>query len=458
MSSLVPIKLLQSIEMVYDLMNQSYEKFSLFKRTDKVNFEEKLRYVKALTERDVTSLKVGIHKKIVLAKILEGILKEVDSKFSGKPYVNAQSDLGSALSEFQSQLINLLIRYEESENRVLLHYSQFPTYSRDWNNTTRVSRGLVIDLDDYKVIVHPYNKFFNYFEAPETKEDNLPDLPYEVATKLDGSEGILYPAKDGSLRIITKGGFNTEQGAFATSILLSKYAKQAQEIQTRRLFDNYTFTFEILYSKDDPNRIVVAYDEADLRLIGVRDLRTGEELSYAKVIEMAKELGFAHTELEDLTLEEIMEAKKERENFEGWVVRFENGLYMKIKCENYLDLHGARFGSSIKSVWNLLREEKWDDFISSIPEEIKHVPEALHKKLIKFATKHTREIEHEFYSLPRSFESQKEFALYVQNNVEQYLRSYMFQLRAGKEINVFDNTWLKFKTQFDKWEKENEID
>lgn len=449
MTQLVPLKFVKSVETIYELLNNQFSKFSLFKVTNKVGFDEKVKFIKSLTEKDVS--KLSNEQKMFLGKILENILQEINSKFSGKPYVTTQSDLANALSEYQSQLINLIIKYEESENRVLLHYSQFPTYSRDWNNLTKYSRGIVFDLDDYSIVVHPYDKFFNYLEHEETKDNNLPDLPYEVSTKLDGSEGILYPAKDGSIRIITKGSFDSEQGKFATELLWSKYKHQVNFISTRRLYNNYTFTFEIIYSKDDPNRIVVAYDEPDLRLIGVRDLKTNKDLSYAEVIKMAQSLGFPHTEVEEITLEEIMYAREERENFEGWVVRFENGLYMKIKCAAYLDLHGARFGSSLKSVFNLLKEEKWDDFIASVPEEIKPIPEAIQKRLIKFARYHTREITNIYYSLPE-FESQKEFALYVQNNVDSASRGYMFKLRTGKEVNVFDKTWMNFKILFEAWE------
>ncbi|AEO93524.1 RNA ligase and tail fiber protein attachment catalyst [Bacillus phage G] len=452
MQDLVPIKVIKAVEMVYDILKLPFEKFSLFSKSKSVSFEEKLDFVKKLTPKDVNSIKVAIHQKIMLGKILEGIMKEIDSPFYKKKYVNAQSsDLATVLNEFQSQLINLLIRYEATENRVLLHYSQFPTYSRDWNNSTRYSRGIVIDLDDYNVVVHPYDKFFNYLEMKETKDENLPDLPYEAATKLDGSEGILYPAKNGDLRIITKGGFHTDQGKFATELLWSKYAKQAQYVKDSKLFDYYTFTFEILYAQDDPNRIVVAYNDADLRLIGVKDLKTHQDLSYAEVIKMAKELGFAHTELEDITLEEILEEREKRENFEGWVVRFSNGLYMKIKCKAYLDLHGARFGSSIKSVFVLLKEEKWDDFISSIPEEIKHVPEALQKRVIKFARYQTKKAHDLYLTLPQ-VESQKDFAIYVNQNIPKEFRDYMFKIRSGKEVNVFDSTWLRFKAGLENWE------
>lgn len=449
MSSVVPIKVLKSIEMIYDLFNYPFNDFKLFSTTKSVNFDEKLIFVKQITEQDVSDIEVFTQKRIFLVKILKEILKEIDSPH----FISIQKSPFDLLVDYQEQLRNLIIKYDVSENNVLLHYSQFTTYSRDWNNLTKFSRGLIIDLDAYKVVAHPYDKFHNYLEIPATQEENLPDLPYEVATKLDGSEGILYPLKNGTIKIITKGSFESEQGVFATELLWSKYHKQANIIIDRRLYNNYTLTFEILYSHDDPNRIVVAYDEPDLRLIGVKDLNTSQDLSYSEVIAMAKELGFPHTELEKITLEEIKVERKTRENFEGWVVHFENGLRMKIKCDPYLELHGARFGSTVRAIWHILFEGRWDDFISSVPQDMKAIPENIYNRIIEYARDYRKDLHSIYNSLPK-IESDKEFALYVNKNVEKEFKSYMFTIRQGAEIEMFRVRWTTFREKYYRWEEE----
>lgn len=458
MSSFVPIKLIQSVEIIYDLLTEGYSKFSLFKPTNNVDFEEKYKFVRSYS---IDDLKLFIKNKAVqhrvfLAKVLEDIMKVIDSKYYQVYHISFQKDIEEVFTEFQAQLRNVNMRYLQEENRVLLHYSVFPTYSRDWNNLTLYSRGIVIDLDSYNVVVHPYDKFFNYLETKETSADNLPELPYEVGVKLDGSEGILYPTKDGKIRIITKGGFNTEHGKFATDLFLSKYQKQAEHILSTKLFIDYTFVFEILYDKNDINRIVVAYEEADLRLIGIRDLKTGRMLSYKEVIDFAKRLNLPSTEIENITLDEILELRKDRENFEGWVVRYENELYMKIKCEPYLDAHGARFGTSLKAVFNLIKEEKWDDFISSIAEENRGVPESLHKSLIKFAKDYMKKIYSLYDEIPK-FENQKDFAIYVNKNIDREFTGFMFALRKGEEVNIFNISWSFFKIKYEAWEAKQTV-
>jgi RNA ligase len=424
------------------------------KTLDFTDFNEKLMFVKSMSVNDIKLHQFLRNKQLVtvLSELIDSVqpkdFKELSRMkmffFGAKHYFEA----------FKDQLSKTYIRYEQEENRVLMHYSPIATYSRDWNNSTRVARGLVVDLDDYTTVVHPYDKFHNMYEVKETQVENLPKVPYEAAVKLDGSEGILYPLKKGGVKVITKGGFNTEQGQFATKILFDKYATQAQTIIDQKLYEKYTIVFEIIYSKEDPNRIVVQYDESDLKVIGVRDLESGRMLTYKEVSEFARNLGFPATEIENVTLEEIMELRKDRENFEGWVVRFANGLYMKIKCEPYLEAHGARFGTSLKAVFMLIKEEKWDDFIATIIPENRTTPEVLYKQLTDFATYYTKNVLEAYESIP-VIENQKEFALYVQQNVEKQFQSYMFQLRLGKDINVFKLTWSNFKKAFDEWEAQN---
>lgn len=456
MSRHTPIKVLQAIEIIYDLLTQKYSQFSFFKSTDKCSFDEKVKFVKTYSNDEIKKFIQNntVQTRVVLTKVLEDIMKAIDSIYYQKYNVSFQKDLEEIFTEFQNQLKNVYIRVNE-ENRVLLHYSTIPTYSRDWNNLTKYSRGMVIDLETYQIVVHPYDKFYNYMEREETKPENLPNLDYEVSVKLDGSEGILYPMKSGEVKIITKGGLDTEQGRFGTKILWEKYANSAKKIMAEKLYQDYTYTFEILYDKNDINRIVVAYEESDLRLIGVRDLKTGKTLSYKEVIQIAKDLGFAYTELEKITLDEILELKKDKENFEGWVLRYENELYMKIKCDPYLDAHGARFGTSIKAVFRLIKDGKWDDFISSLAEENRGIPEALNKRLVKFATHHAREVFSFYDSIPQ-LETQKEFGLYVQKNIPRELMGYMFTIRAGKEIDVFDQLWSSFKSKFESWESKQD--
>lgn len=441
----VPIEFLKSVDVVFEFFQGS--------RDDDVDFESRVRFVKSLNDSDLSDL--NDRQTRFLIKILTSVLMMIDPDGYGSLGGN-DTDLRSVLSAYRDELRNVYIHYDKNENRVLMHYSDEAMYFRRWNNLTRVCRGLVVDLDDYSVVVHPYDKFFNENEMPETKLENLPLLPYEVAVKLDGSEGILYPTKDGDLRIITKGGFNSDYGRYGSKILWSKYDRAARRIMAEKLYNDYTFVFEIIYDKYDTNKIVVEYDEPDLKLIGIRDLRNDRMLSYTEAIDFAKDLGLSYVELEALTITDLMRLRGERDNFEGWVVRFENGLYVKVKCLSYLELHRAKFNTTLRHVFELIGDGRWDDFSSSASDDVRRIVSQLYDRIMDFVNDYTKDIVNHYNSIPR-FENQKDFALYVEANVPHRLRGYMYRLRKGMDIDLFSLPWSKFKDLYDEWEEAKRI-
>lgn len=384
-----------------------------------------------------------------LFDVIDSDTKILLSEMRGSSY------LEKLIRVFQHTLECVYFRLDESETRLLLHYSQIATYSRNWNKFTRMSRGIVLDMNSKKIIVHPYDKFFNLNEMFETQSENLPSINYEDAEKLDGSEGIMYVDTNGKIKIITKGGFSTEQGEFATKVLYSKYGKllNGLENQWKEVLKDYTLIFEILYSNSDRNKIVVNYgNEPDLRIIGVRDLNTGELLSYSEVIQFSKTLGFPSIKLETMSLEKMLKEKSKRQNFEGWVRRYENGLYVKVKCDEYLELHSHRFGTSEKAVWHLLREDKWDDFISNVPEDFVPTSKSIHMKLIEFIEAEHSKIKELYNEIPE-ISDKKEFAMYVENNIEHNYKQFMYILRSNKEIDYLKTiiSWSKFRDRMNKY-------
>jgi RNA ligase. len=415
-----------------------------------INNETLNHIIDILTKNQLIEINYDNFNRKDIEKILRSKVKDLNNFI--EQHVSFNDMLTIHFLEFKRQIqINIYIKYNEQDNRILFHYSPIPTYSGDWNNLTIISRGIVYDLDLNKVVAHSYDKFHNYMEKEYLLPHNLPKCGYEIVTKLDGSEGILYPPKENSpLRIITKGGFDSEQGKFATELLYSKYKNQVDFIIKHKLWEKYTITFEILYDKSNPNKIVVNYDEPDLKVIGIRDLQTGECLPYEVVIESAKQMGFPATDIHDLLLDDILKLSETMSNFEGWVVRYSNGLYMKIKCKEYLESHGARFGTSPKYVFLLLQQEKYDDFISSVKEEFQYVPNNIRDSLVSFVEERTKKI-HEIYDSIPKFESQKDFALYVQQNIDKEYMGYMFELRNKGNIDLFKRRWSEMKHYYKEW-------
>lgn len=440
------IEVIESIERIYEIIKPP---FSLFRK--KLNFVEKVKYIQnySLETSDGKRFKLvgGEREQLIIeiSEVIFGVMK-TDTMIAMSEVWHPKIAIFK-LFDFYKLLLNCVyFRLDDSETRLLMHYGQLATYGREWNEFTRKTRGMVVDLKTKEIVVYPHDKFHNLNEIEETERENLPDLPYEDAEKLDGSMGILYPEVDGTLRIITKGSFYSEQSQFATEVLYDRFKHQASNF-TKELLKKYTFVFEIIYANNDANRIVVDYGtNPDLRLIGMRNMETLEMLSYAEVIEWANKLGFPTVNIETMDLDKMLEEKETRTNFEGWVRRYENGLFVKVKCAEYLEHHGAKYGSSEKGVWRLLREDKWDDFIANVPEEFSPTAKMIHKKLTDFINAKTHTA-HKIYSSLPQIENRKEFAQYVLENVEKEYIPFIFQLKDGAEINYLKTviSWAKFR-------------
>ena len=138
----------------------------------------------------------------------------------------------------------------------IYNYSKQASAEHIWNEATELCRGLILDKD-MNIVARPFAKFYNYEELVE-QHIEIPDLPFEVYEKLDGSLGILYFA-DGKPYIATRGSFESDQAKHATGILYAKYADVIDQLD-----QNKTYLFEIIYN--DPKaraNLVVDYGDAD---------------------------------------------------------------------------------------------------------------------------------------------------------------------------------------------------
>src|SRR6267154_5275283 len=97
-------------------------------------------------------------------------------------------------------------------------YSDQCTHERYWTDITRSARGIVLEKETGEVICFAPTKFFNLFEMPETKLENLPDWGYEITEKMDGSAGLIY-FYDNEWKINTLGSFQSDQAIKALEIL-----------------------------------------------------------------------------------------------------------------------------------------------------------------------------------------------------------------------------------------------
>jgi RNA ligase len=312
----------------------------------------------------------------------------------------------------------------------IYNYSRTCQYDKLWDEITLNCRGLVLD-NEGNVIAKPFPKFFNYEEYG--KED-IPWELFDVYEKMDGSLGICFHY-NGEWYMATRGSFTSEQAKKGILILESKY-------DLGRLSTKNTYLFEIIY---DSNRIVCKYDYEDVILLGAYniddcnevDVQTNYYQNYFNVVLAYKTWGESFDELK----KEIPSSK------EGYVIRFKNGMRMKIKGDEYVRLHRILTNFSTTDIWELLRTNgNMDEFLDRVPDEFDNWVRMIVLELkagfenIKFRSS----IDFEYYK-GESNGDKKQFALAIENN--EY-RSILFSMWDGKSYE--DTIWKMIKP---KWSK-----
>ena len=239
-------------------------------------------------------------------------------------------------------------------------YTERCVYDGLWDLATISARGLILDLAAKKIVATPFPKFFNLGE----RDGTAPDLPFEVTEKLDGSLIIIFHHQ-GHWRTATKGAFDSPQAVWARERLAER--------DLSPLKPGTTYLAEATYPE---NRIVVHHDIAALRLLAAYD-GSGQELPFAEIEKIGAATNMPAAKRHSFnSLAELMKTTKTLpKTEEGFVLRFENGLRLKVKGDEYKRIHALisrvtplamweamAAGSDLESVRRDLPEEFWGDF------------------------------------------------------------------------------------------------
>jgi RNA ligase len=156
----------------------------------------------------------------------------------------------------------------------------------------------------------------------------------------------------------TRGSFTSEQAVKGKEML--------DKLNTHfGLIPGYTYLFEIIYPE---NRIVVDYGGAErLVVLGCYNNETGIEGNIDEMVNV----GFEVVTKYNTFGEGFDELKREISNSkEGYVIRFKNGMRMKIKGDEYVRLHRILTNFSTTDIWELLMNKgDMDEFLERVPDE-----------------------------------------------------------------------------------------
>ena len=133
--------------------------------------------------------------------------------------------------------------------------------------------------------------------------------------------------------------------------------------------DGYTYCFEMIYPR---SRIVVDYHgRSEMVLLAVINTVSRKEIDHHAE---GERLGLSYAHSFGLTnishIQQYLSEESSGIDEEGFVIKYGNGLRLKIKSEDYRNLHRTITGLSARMVWDELRQGKsLDDLISLIPDE-----------------------------------------------------------------------------------------
>lgn len=289
----------------------------------------------------------------------------------------------------------------------------------------RECRGLVFCNKTKRILRRPFHKFFNIGQREETLPANV-DLskPHVVLDKLDGS--LIAPFRDHQGTIIwgTKMcamDFHERVAAFVST------QPQYTMFVNQCLRYNLSPCFEYVGPE---NRIVLNYQEEDLFLTALRDINTGEYVSYKEMALEAERLNVPYVRAFDSwnNIDEFIEHARNLEDVEGFIVRFNDGTMVKAKCDWYVQIHRAKEKILFdRHIVEMILDETIDDVKSMLPfedcEKLTKFERDFHYKLNAVVAGIFIELEAlKLYNIDR-----KTFALTRATEMDSYTRAVIFR-------------------------------
>ena len=349
-----------------------------------------------------------------------------------------------------------LIETSQNKNLILLRYGNYTdVFSAEidliefyhlYDGLYKECRSIVIDVENEKIVILPFDKFFNINEVEETKIDNIRDiiLNAEYIDFTDKMDGSMQTATYYNNQYIMAGSKSIDPEkswrlADGYSLLNEDYKKALRE------FYDFTFIFEYI-SEEDAHVVIYEEDKKGLYLIGIRNNLNGQFFNYNQLLQVANEFNLKITKKHSLTLDEVLETlpkykSSEKEGYVMHAVVNNKDYFVKIKCNDYVAMHSIL---SMMSSPNLLIRNiangNFDDFYSKVPE-------AHRKKILdlaKYIFKYIRDLNRitiETSEVCKKYSSDlKEQMIWITNNVDkEFQHSVRTYIKKGELLNHLKN-------------------
>jgi len=296
----------------------------------------------------------------------------------------------------------------------------------------RECRGIIFDSVTGDIIRRPFHKFFNVNERDETQDHSI-DLsrPHAILEKLDGS--MIAPFYVNGELI-----WGTKMGATDVAKPIEEFVARNPEyvrFAEEAIANEWTPIFEWCSRKQ---RIVLDYFDDQLVLTAMRHMNTG---SYAlhgnlEAIGLAYVIPVVRAFDPQTDMKEFIEYVRDLENLEGFVVRFDDGHMIKLKCDWYVQIHKAKEAIlQDRNIVEIILDEKLDDVKAHLPAEDRDRLTQFESAINTAINISVSDIRIELDSLLRNGVDRKDFAMGRAQELDGYIRPIIFRLFGREDVS-----------------------
>jgi T4 RnlA family RNA ligase len=255
------------------------------------------------------------------------------------------------------------------------------------------------------------HKFFNFNIYDTDLIKKYEDIGIKnITPKMDGSLIIPYSINNSfwydDVRFKTKMGIDNDITKLMYNSVGENRMKEIKNFVTQ-IYNEFNYKYQPLFEFISPdNKIVVMYEESDLKLIQIRNNETGDfidtnSIDFGKIQYLINRNNidsvYESTSSINISFEDLIYRLSNlyKDNFEGFVVEFNNGQFYKFKTDWYIKHHRIKssFNNELSFKDNVLKMiimKEDDDFLTSLDLNLES--ERIISDMVKKTKKHFKEV------------------------------------------------------------------
>ena len=236
------------------------------------------------------------------------------------------------------------------DNISSFNFSRDVFNKRNWNELSKIARGLFVDTNNGNIVARGFDKFFNYcegfFNTDAWLKTNL-KFPVVVYKKYNGFLGILtFDRTEHKFLFCSKscvsGTFSDYFKSIFNELKKDEESSYFTNLANHLVNNNSCLIFEVIDPFNDPH--IVEYDKSDIVLLDeVKLNQKFEHSSYEELCKIGQEFKFKVKEkimsFDDWdSLKSFINKALDysfTKNEEGWVFEDANDYHFKLKCGWY---------------------------------------------------------------------------------------------------------------------------